>query len=354
MATNQSTSFNVNKHNIAVLDFGVTSLKIVIVDPSHPEEPFHSQRIYLPLRTRRQEIDGELKTILRSYADYNIRKFILTTTSPLFASAKETIEFIINSVTNFIHPANIVLYTHDGEFVTIKQALENPSKVVSVGWKALGKGLWKMTKQEGLVVDFSTRTTSFIPIRKGEILSSSKSDHERMKNDELIFFGLMETNAAFIQPIFEYNGETFNLPFETHAITADVFLVTEDIQSSDYITNTPDKKAKFKEDALDRIKSMFCIVDDSFHEQDLIKIAYLLKLRMLEKINRLIKKKMEEYQLDKIIITGIGANILYQYLMEKNEYTNISKASDIIKTAEINPSFSLAYIYASKKMIADD
>ena len=90
MATNQSTSFNVNKHNIAVLDFGVTSLKIVIVDPSHPEEPFHSQRIYLPLRTRRQEIDGELKTILRSYADYNIRKFILTTTSPLFASAKET------------------------------------------------------------------------------------------------------------------------------------------------------------------------------------------------------------------------------------------------------------------------
>ena len=354
MATNQATSFSINKKNIAVLDFGVTSLKIVILDPSHPEEPFHSQRIYLPLRTRRQELEGELKTILRSYADYHIRKFIITMTSPLFSSAKETVDFIINSVTNFINPANIVLYSHDGEFISTKQALENPAKVVSVGWKALGKGLWEMTKQEGLVVDFSTRTTSFIPIREGKILSNSISDHERMKKDELLFFGLMETNAAFIQTNFEYNGETYNLPFETHAITADVFLVTEDIQPSDYITNTPDKKAKFKEDALDRIKSMFCIVDDCFHEQDLIKIAYLLKVRMLERINHLIKKKLEEHQLEKIIITGIGSNILYQYLMEKNEYNNISKASDIIKTAEINPSFSLAYIYALKQMITDD
>ncbi len=354
MATNKSTSFTSDKGNIAVLDFGVTSLKIVIVDPTHPEEPFHSQRIYFPLKIRKEEVEGDLKTILRSYADYNIRKFILTTTSPLFASAKETVEFIINSVTKFIQPANIVLYTHDEEFVSIKQALENPSKVVSVGWKALGKGLWQMIKQDGLIVDFSTRTTSFIPIREGKILSNSKSDHDRMMNDELVFLGLMETNAAFIQPTFEYNGKTFNLPFETHAITADIFTITEDIQPSDYITNTPDKKAKFKEDALNRVKSMFCIVDEKFDELDLIKIAHLLKVKMLERINQIIKRKKEEYQLNKIIITGIGANILYQYLLEKNEYSDISRAADIIKTAEINPSFSLAYIYASKKMMTND
>lgn len=354
MTTNKSSSFTSDKRNIAVLDFGVTSLKIVIVDPTYPEEPFHSQRIYLPLRTRKEEVEGDLKTILRSYADYNIRKFILTTTNPLLASAKETVEFIINAVTKFIQPSNIVLYTHDEEFVSIQQALENPSKVVSVGWKALGIGLWKMMKQEGLVVDFSTRTTSFIPIREGKILSNSKNDHDRLKNDELVFLGLMETNVAFINPTFEYSGETYNLPFEPHAITADIFTITGDIRPSDYITNTPDKKAKFKEDSLNRLKSMFCIVDEFVDELDLIKIAHLLKVRMLEKINQIIKKKKEEHQLNKIIVTGIGANILYQYLLEKNEYSDLCRATDIIKTAEINPSFSLAYIYASKKMMTND
>ncbi len=349
MEANNPASFSVTKRNIAVLDFGVTSLKIVIVDPVHPEEPLHFKRIYLPIRTKKEEVESVLKTLLRSYADYHIRKFIITTTSPLFASAQETVEFIVLSVTKFIHPANITFYTHDETFVTVNDALANPTKVVSVGWKALGKGLWQMLKKDGLVVDFSTRTTSFIPIRDGKILSESQSDFERIKNDELVFYGFLETNVAFIQPKFDFDGETYNLPFEPHAITADLFLITEDMQPNDYITDTPDKKAKFKEDAMDRLKRMLCISDDGFSENDLEKIAHLLKLRMLEKINQIIKKKLEEYDLNRIIITGMGSDLLYKFLFDKNEYIDIIQASDILKTAEINPSYSLAYIFATKK-----
>jgi len=349
METNQSASFTITKRNIAVLDFGVTSLKIVIVDPVHPDEPLHFQRIYLPLRARKEEVDSVLKTLLRSYSDYHIRKFIVTTTSPLFASAQETVEFIITSVTKFIHPANITFYTHDEKFVSINEALANPAKIVSVGWKALGKCLWQMAKKDGLIVDFSTRTTSFIPIKDGKLLSESQNDFERMKNDELIFYGFLETNVAFIQPKFEFAGELYNLPFEPHVITADLFLITGDLQSNDYITDTPDKKAKFREDALDRLKRMLCVIDDSFSENDLVKVAHLMKVRMLEKINQIIKKKLQESQLTKIIITGMGSDLLYQFLFDKNEYVDIIQASDILKTAEINPSYSLAYIYATKK-----
>lgn len=349
MEANQSNDFSVTKRNIAVLDFGVTSLKIVIVDPVHPEEPLYFQRLYLPIRTKREEVESVLKTLLRSYSDYHIRKFIVTTTSPLFASAQETVEFIVMSVTKFIHPANITFFTHDEKFVSIKEALANPSKVVSVGWKALGKGLWQMLKKDGLVVDFSTRTTSFIPIREGKILSESRKDIERMKNDELIFYGFLETNVAFIQPKFEYIGETYNLPFELHAITADLFLITGDLQTNDYITDTPDKKAKFREDAINRLKRMLCIIDDSFSESELIKVAHLLKVRMLEIINQIIKKKVQKHNLPRIIITGVGSELLYRYLFDKNEYTEIIQASDILKTAEINPSYSLAYIYATKQ-----
>ena len=165
----------------------------------------------------------------------------------------------------------------------------------------------------------------------------------------MIFYGFLETNVAFIQPKFEFNEETYNLPFESHVITADLFLLTDDLQPNDYATDTPDRKAKFREDALDRLKRMLCIVDDTFSENDLVKVAHLLKVRMLEKIHQIIKQKLQEFNLTRLIITGIGADILYQFLFDKNEYVDIIQTSDILKTAEVNPSYSLAYIYATKK-----
>ena len=353
MALNQKVNFPALKGNIAVLEFGATIQNIVVIDPTNPEEALRFERFYLPLRTRGSELEGTLKTLLRSYADYNIRKFILTITSSFLSSPRETVEYIIDSTTKFILPTNIVCYTIDGNFITAEAALRVPHKIVSTGWRALGLGIWKLIQKDALIVDFSARTTSFIPIKAGTILSQSRSDYERLKNNELLFYGILETNAAFIQPNFEYDENIYHLPFDTHAQTADIFLITEDLHISDYIIDTADKKAKFKEDSLNRLKNMFCIIDDTFDEYKLIKIAHLLKTKLLEEINQNIRRKLFESDLKRIILTGKGSNVLYQYLKSKNEYDELIQATDVIRTAEINPSFCLAFLYASQKMMTD-
>lgn len=352
MATDQSATFMATKKNIAVLDFGLTTHRIIIIDPAHPEEPLSFQKIYLPLRTRKEELEGILKTLLRSYADYHIRKFIITTSSSFYSSAKETIDFVVQSVTKFIQSMNVLCYTIDGEFLPIEEATKSPEKIVSAGWKALGIGIWDLVGKDALIVDFSTRTTSFIPIKEGKILSNSASDYDRMKNNELLYYGLLETNAAFIEPKFEYKGDVFNLPSEPHAVTADVFLITNDLPQTDYIIDAPDKKAKFKEDAINRIRNMLCIVDACLVEEDLIEIAEQLKSQMLEEINSNIKRKLEEYNLNRVIITGSGSSVLYQYLKNKMIYGELIQANNIIKSAEINSAYCIAYLYA-KKMIVD-
>ncbi len=352
MTTNQSATFMAAKNNIAVLDFGLTIHRIIIIDPAHPEEPLSFQKIYLPLRTKKEELEGILKTLLRSYSDYHIRKFIITTSSSFYSSAKETIDFVVQSVTKFIQSMNILCYTIDGDFLPIEEAIITPEKVVSAGWKALGDGIWELVGKDALIVNFSTRTTSFIPIKEGKILSNSSSDHERMKHSELLYYGLLETNVAFIKPKFEYKGDIYNLPFEPHAVAADVFLITNDLPQTDYIIDTPDKKAKFKEDAINRIRNMLCIVDDCLEEEDLVEIAEQLKSHMLEEINTNIKRKLEEYNLNRVIITGSGSNVLYQYLKNKMIYGELIQATDIIRSAEVNPAYCIAYLYA-KKMIVD-
>jgi probable H4MPT-linked C1 transfer pathway protein len=353
MALKQSDNFSTLEGNIAVLEFGATIQNIVIIDPAHPEEPLRFERFYLPLRTRGSELEGTLKTLLRSYADYKIRKFILTITSSFFPSPKETVEYIIDSVTKFILPTNLVCYTIDGNFINVEAALRVPHKIVSAGWRALGLGIWKLINKDALVVDFSTRTTSFIPVKGGQILSKSLSDYDRIKNNEILFYGLLETNAAFIQPNLEYNDDIYHLPSEAYSITADIFLITEDLHISDYIIDTTDKKAKFKEDSLNRLKNMLRITDDSLDDYEIIKIAHLLKTKLLEEINQNIRRKLFESELKGIILTGIGSNILYQYLKNKDEYDELIQATDVIRTAEINPSFCLAYLYATQKRMTD-
>lgn len=347
-----STSFSSNQ-NIAVLDFGSTILRIVIVDPAHPEEPLYFQKIYLPLRSKREELESVLKTLLRSYADYNIRKFILTIRNSFFSTAKETLEFIIDSVTKFIRPTNILFYTFDGNFISTEIAKKTPERVISAGWRALGEAIWKLAKKDSLIVNFSAHSTGFISVKDGNIYSKSLSNNDRMKNNELLYYGVLETNAAFIQPKFEYGGEVYNLPNEPHALTADIFLITGDLQQSDYIVETTDKKAKFKEDALNRLRNMLCITNVNFDEYELIKVAHLIKTRLLEEINQNIRRKLFEDKLNNIILTGLGANILLDYLKTKDEHEEITIANEFIKTSEVNPTYCIAYIYLTQKLMQD-
>ena len=347
-----SVNFSANQ-NIAVLDFGLTILRIVIIDPTHPEEPLYFQKIYLPLRSRREELESILKTLLRSYADYNIRKFILTIRNSFFSTAKETLEFVIDSVTKFIRATNILFYTFDGNFISTEVALKTPERVIAAGWRAIGEAIWKFVRKDSLIVNYSAHSTGFISVKEGNIYSKSLSNNDRMKNNELLFYGLLETNAAFIQPKFEYGGEIYNLPNETHALTADIFLITGDLQQSGYIVDTTDKKAKFKEDALNRLRNMLCITNVNFDEYELIKIAHLLKTKLLEEINQNIRRKLFEDNINHIIITGLGANILADYLKAKDEYEDIILANEFIKTSEVNSTYCIAYIYVTQKMIQD-
>ena len=128
----------------------------------------------------------------------------------------------------------MLCYSSEGKFETIEEARKNPEKFVSSSWKALGEGVGIITNADALVVEVATRTTSFIPIKGNKVVSIAQNDFDRIKNMELLFYGLLETNAAFIENTFTDRDKVYFLPFENHANTADIFMITNDMQSSDY------------------------------------------------------------------------------------------------------------------------
>ncbi|MCG3224142.1 MAG: hypothetical protein H7647_06725, partial [Candidatus Heimdallarchaeota archaeon] len=69
-------------------------------------------------------------------------------------------------------------------------------------------------------------------------------------------------------------------------------------------------------------------------------------------IDNEIKRKLEEYNLNRVIVTGSGSDVIYQYLKNKMIYGELILATNIIRSAEINSAYCIAYLYA-KKMIVD-
>ncbi len=336
-------------HNICILDFGIDTLKLVIMNVYEPSEPFNFQRIPLSLRRDRKILMAEVKSLLRSIADYQIQKFILTSTaSSVFDSAYEHIKFINDVVSKFIYETNILWWSIDCEFVSGKQAITKPEKVCSAGWKALAKTL-SLKSKNTLIVEFGARSTSIIPINNGKIKSKARSDFERIQSKELLFFGALETNAAFIEPILKINNKEYALSWEYHANTADIFLVSEDIDTSDYVNNTPDGKEKNIKAALKRIRKMFSINNDKLiDDKKIIQLIHTIRERLLTKIKIIIENKAKESNLNEVTIVGVGDNILYNFLHEKTEVLTIKKGKQVFKAVEINPAYCIAYLYSQQ------
>ncbi|MHA1865703.1 MAG: hypothetical protein ACTSWZ_04275 [Candidatus Heimdallarchaeaceae archaeon] len=341
-----NSAFFTSKKAIAVLDIGITTQKICVIDPSQPDSPLSYQRILFSLYDKRDEFETFIKSLLRSYSDFGIRDFIVTTTAEqVFDSDQEAVEFIGKIVNKYVQ--NVSYYSLDNSFLSPSEAVKNPSKVVSAGWKALAEAAFDFVKEDFLAIEFSTRTFSLTPIKEGKYASNSKNNYDRMLNDELLFIGTLETNLANIENPFVFDDKQFYLPSFPHARTVDLFFISNDLHTSQTDSNlTLDQ---IKENAYRNVSRMFCISDYKNNMEFLQKITSALIQKILAIIKKSILQKLKAYELDKIVLFGIGADLLFDYLSQDEEFANIKigKGSDFV-SVEFSPAFAIGYLYTKK------
>ncbi|UJG40339.1 MAG: hypothetical protein K9W45_10915 [Candidatus Heimdallarchaeum aukensis] len=341
-----NSTFFTSHNAIAVLDIGITTQKICVIDPSQPDSPLSYQRILFSLNKKKDEFETFIKSLLRSYSDFGIRDFILTTSAePVFDSDQEAVSFIGKIVNKYVN--NVSYYSLDNSFLSPDEAEKNPSKVVSAGWKALAEAAYDFVKEDFLAIEFSTRTFSLAPVKEGKYAANSRNNYERMLNDELLFIGTLETNLVNIENPFIFDGKKIYLPSFPHARTEDLFFISNDLHTSQTDTNlTLDQ---IRENAYRNVSKMFCISNYKENMDILQKITDNLIQKILNIIKNAIQQKLKAYGLDKIVLFGIGADLLFDYLSQDEEFANIKivKGSDFV-SVEFSPAFAIGYLYTKK------
>ncbi len=186
---------------------------------------------------------------------------------------------------------------------------KNPLKAAAANWIATAQ-IATLIADDCIFIDTGSTTTDIIPVKNGHECAIGKSDFDRLATGELVYTGTLRTNlASFVNEI-EFKNNKYNVASELFAQTADVYMMLDLISEEDYVCDTFDGETKSKLDCAKRIARILCADLDMLSMDDIAEISNIIHQKQIEQISEGLKQVSTTQNLDLIITTGLGKDIL--------------------------------------------
>ena len=191
-----------------------------------------------------------------------------------------------------------------------KEEIEKtPLKAAAANWIATAQ-IATLISDNCIFIDTGSTTTDIIPIKNGKECAIGKSDFDRSATGELVYTGTLRTNLASFLDKIEFDGKKYRVASELFAQTADVYMVLDLISEDDYVCDTFDGESKSKTDCAKRIARVVCADLEMLSMEDIIEISEFIHQKQIEQIADGLKQVHETQNLDLVITTGLGKDIL--------------------------------------------
>ena len=186
---------------------------------------------------------------------------------------------------------------------------KNPLKAAAANWIATAQ-IATLISDDCIFIDTGSTTTDIIPIRNGKECAIGKSDFDRSATGELVYTGTLRTNLASFLDKVELNAKEYRVASELFAQTADVYTVLDLIKPEDYVCDTFDGEGKSKIECARRIARVVCADLEMLSMDDIVEMSEFIHQKQIEQIADGLKQVHETQNLDLIVVTGLGKDIL--------------------------------------------
>ena len=186
---------------------------------------------------------------------------------------------------------------------------KDPLKAAAANWIATAQ-IATLISDNCIFIDTGSTTTDIIPIKEGMECAIGRSDFDRSATGELIYTGTLRTNLASFLDNVELNGKEYRVASELFAQTADVYCVLDLIGEKDYICDTFDGEGKSKIDCARRIARVVCADLEMLSMDDIVEMSKFIHQKQVEQIADGLKQVVETQNLELIVTTGLGKDIL--------------------------------------------
>lgn len=185
----------------------------------------------------------------------------------------------------------------------------SPLKAAAANWIATAQ-IATLISDNCIFIDTGSTTTDIIPIKDGMECAIGKSDFDRSATGELVYTGTLRTNLASFLDKVGLNGKDYRVASELFAQTADVYTVLDLISEDDYVCDTFDGESKSKIDCAKRIARVVCADLEMLSMGDIVEMSEFIHQKQVEQIADGLKQVHEAQDLDLIVVTGLGKDIL--------------------------------------------
>jgi probable H4MPT-linked C1 transfer pathway protein len=121
-------------------------------------------------------------------------------------------------------------FAGDAGWCSAAQAATLWPQVASANWLATARhAAQAFDTHEGVLVDIGSTTTDLIGFRHGRVLSTSRSDADRLASGELVYHGVVRTPLCALARRIGWRGRTLNVMNEFFATSADVYRLTGEL-----------------------------------------------------------------------------------------------------------------------------
>lgn len=270
--------------------------------------------------------------------------------SDAFRNKREGVSFILNCLEEAF--PNLPLYVLDvsGKFVGVETAAQNPIQVAASNWTASALLVSQMYPN-CLFVDIGTTSTDIIPIINGQIATRGRNDLTRLQAGELVYMGALRTNINTIVPAIPVNGIFCRTAAEYFAIIGDVHLILGNLSKEQYALDTPDRREKSREFALERLARLVCADTELLQEEEIVNMARYIQEKQIqlltEAVLQVLSRFPKGYQLP-MVTTGLGEFLAKKCALRIGLET-ISLEDQFGKAVSIAaPSFAVALLLSKK------
>jgi probable H4MPT-linked C1 transfer pathway protein len=288
--------------------------------------------IYFPMWKRLNELEDLLKKIEREFSPDRTGVVMTAELSDVFPTKEEgvlTIAKIIQRVFGSAYYLDL-----DGELRDYDYVKFHPKKFTASNWVASAKFLLKDGWRNIIFADMGSTTTDLIPIT--DRIEAGRTDYERLKREELLYFGVLRTPIFYILPKFDVP-----LASEFFAISADAFVVTGDIKPEDYTCETPDGRGKDARSCMQRLARAVCCDLDEVGEDYVKAMAEAFRESMLRRLKEGILQISEKFRLDRVLGCGIGEFLLREATeLAGLEYVSIAEGYG--RVSDVFPAYAMA------------
>ncbi len=306
-------------------DIGGAHLKVASID-QYGAVNFANQ-LATPLWKGFSSLDDAISKMKSQILDVSVTHAITMTAelADIFKDRSSGVKELTRFLNGHFEEECYHLYAGKGGLIKPDQAELHIADIASANWHATASFVAQHI-DEGVLIDIGSTTTDIIPFSSGQLINSAYTDHERLRNNELVYTGIIRTPVmAVVNKIF-CEDQLQNIAAENFSTMADIYRLTGELNEQDDMMMTADGAGKTLFDSARRLARMVGLdLQDGDDICPAIEIAKYVADSHLEKINEslsIILSRPEMKQINCLVGAGAG-RFLIRKLASRNNLKHV-------------------------------